>query len=125
MKLGKKLQKKRCELWKRKDTKKHRESFDSKYRRQPMLDLLFDTRVDKEVAEEARKDPQYLRKEREVEQKVRKIDHAGLTHKQWHIVDDALSVHNSHDILYAKAAYSLGFKDGVQLIREIFTDCEI
>ena len=46
----------------------------------------------------------------------------GLDQKQLDAVDEALSICNYHDSQYGRIAYSLGFKDAVRLIMELFAD---
>ena len=49
----------------------------------------------------------------------------GLDQEQLNAVDDALSICNYHDSQYGRIAYSLGFKDAVHLIMELFADWEV
>lgn len=95
--------------------------FDNENITKEMEELIF-RRIDNALEEAAEKDEVYQKERREADRKLQEIEQAGLTRKQWQIVDEAFSAHNSQEILYAKAAYSLGFKDGIRLIREISAD---
>lgn len=46
----------------------------------------------------------------------------GLDQEQLNAVDEALSRCNYLDSQYGRIAYSLGFKDAVHMIMELFTD---
>ena len=98
-----------------------KQKFDNENVTKEMEELIF-RRIDNALEEAAEKDDVYQKKRREADRKIQEIKQAGLTRKQWRIVDEAFSAHNSQEILYAKAAYSLGFKDGIRLIREISAD---
>lgn len=107
---------KNSDLFKFNEWRRSKGSFYAKYQKQPMLEAIFEARIDNALKEEARKDEMYRSGKKETDQRIRKIDKAGLTHRQWKIVDDVLSACNRQEILQMKAAYRLGFKGGVQLI---------
>ena len=69
-----------------------------------------------------KKDEIYQKSERKIEEVLRKINRMGLDQKQLDAVDEALSICNYHDSQYGRIAYSLGFKDAVHLIMELFAD---
>ncbi|RRK31603.1 hypothetical protein EBB54_09715 [Schaedlerella arabinosiphila] len=109
-----------CPLLKR--YKAHKKSFTSKSGTKSMINTLFETRSTHALEESLKKDQLYQRKEKKVEEALRKIDRMGLDQEQLNAVDDALSICNYHDSQYGRIAYSLGFKDAVHLIMELFAD---
>ena len=102
--------------------KVHKKSFTSKSGTKSMLKTLFETRSTHALEESLKKDQLYQKRERKVEEALRKIDRMGLNQEQLNAVDDALSICNYHDSQYGRIAYSLGFKDAVYLIMELFAD---
>lgn len=99
---------------------KYVEMFDKEYERDSVLEVIFEARADGALREELKKDGNFQQKEKEIGRIVKRIEKAGLDREQWHIVDEALSACNDKDSQYARAAYCLGFKDGVRLAMEIF-----
>ena len=98
----------------------YKKSFSSRSGAKSMLNILFETRSCHALEECLKKDGSYQKKERKVEEALRKIDRMGLD--QLNAVDEALSICNYHDSQYGRIAYSLGFKDAVHMIMELFTD---
>ena len=100
----------------------HKKSFTSKSGTKSMLDILFKTRSHYALEDCLKKDEIYQKSERKIEEVLRKINRMGLDQKQLDAVDEALSICNYHDSQYGRIAYSLGFKDAVHLIMELFAD---
>ena len=100
----------------------HKKSFTSKSVTKSMLDILFKTRSHHALEDCLKKDEIYQKSERKIEEVLRKINRMGLDQKQLDAVDEALSICNYHDSQYGRIAYSLGFKDAVRLIMELFAD---
>lgn len=109
-----------CPLLKR--YQKHKKSFTSKSGTKSMLDILFKTRSHHALEDCLKKDENYQKSERKIEEVLRKINRMGLDQEQLDAVDEALSICNYYDSQYGRIAYSLGFKDAVHLIMELFED---
>lgn len=100
----------------------HKKSFSSRSGAKSMLNILFETRSCHALEECLKKDKVYQKKEIKVKEALRKIDRMGLDQEQLNAIDEVLSICNYHDSQYGRIAYSLGFKDAVHLIMELFAD---
>lgn len=100
----------------------HKKSFCSKSRTDSLLDTLFETRSTHALEECLKNDKNYQKRERKVDEILRKINRMGLNPEQKNAVDEALSIYNYQDFQYGRIAYGLGFRDAVHLIMEISAD---
>ena len=92
---------------------------DTEYESHSILESFCLHRLDTALEESIRNDKDYQKKDSEVHTKIMRIDKIGLTHKQWKIVDSALSACNARNSIYGEKAYMQGFKDIVNLLMEV------
>lgn len=102
--------------------KAHKKSFCSKSVRKSMLNTLFEARSTHALEECLKNDKLYQKRERKVDEILRKIDRMGMEQEQKKAVDHALSICNYQNFHYGRIAYGLGFRDAVHLIMEISAD---
>ncbi len=84
-----------------------------------LLEQFFEMRADTALEESVRKDMKCQKANAEIHKEVKKIDKIKLNHKQWGIVDNALSACNNRSAEYGRVAYMQGFKDAANLLLEI------
>lgn len=84
-----------------------------------LLEILAKQRMDTILEEVLRADSNYQKVNEQTQRKVKRIEKAGLTKAQWHIIDTALSACNERCSDYGRMAYMLGFKDGVKMFEEL------
>lgn len=87
-----------------------------------MLNTLFEARSAHALEECLKKDKLYQKRERKLDEILRKIDRIGMNQEQKNAVDQALSICNYQNFQYGRIAYGLGFRDAVHFIMEISVD---
>lgn len=87
--------------------------------KESLLEQFFEARADTALEESVRKDMKYQKASAEIRKEVKKIDKIKLNHKQWGIVDNALSACNNKSAEYGRIAYMQGFKDAANLLLEL------
>lgn len=86
---------------------------------EPLLQQFFDARINGALEDSLRCDTRFQTARAGARRKVRKLQDMGLSSRQWRAVDQALSASNRSASEYGRAAYTLGFRDAVDVIVEL------
>lgn len=89
-------------------------------RKEPcILEEFFETREKTALEEKLRADSRYQKKRNKISKCLEELENVEFTRRQWDAIDAALSSCNERDSEYARAAYCLGFQDGMKLLMEV------
>lgn len=83
-----------------------------------MLREVFEARVGTALEQTLRENKEYAMVMEKTGRVIGRIEEAGLTAKQRHIVEEALEADNERGAAYGEAAYCQGFTDAVTLLME-------
>lgn len=90
-----------------------------KMTKENLIDILAEERMYNTLEDKLNTAPYYLEAKKEQRKSSDKLDKMKFTKKQMKAIDRAVSAANASGAEYGKAAYNLGFHDGVKLIFEL------
>jgi hypothetical protein len=85
-----------------------------------LLNILCQERMASALELSLKSCERYKDAEREADKKMEYVFELGLDNKQKYAIDQAFTAYNYSNAEYGKAAYLQGFRDGINLIKEIY-----